>query len=311
METLYRMLDHLCRSRHVTVVIKDFTGQMLKTPEIAPLVSHFLLHDNRYCLLVKSAHASYLHCVMASHRSLYEKITSASDPSAPFWGVCHGGVREYVIPLLWHDKTVIGAMIVGCYPCDAARAAQSHGRLAAKYGLDAAALADAYSSSIGRYPPPEEEVLTSEFALCARYFERLCEQYIDSPRFSALTANPSSTNSKSSRLEFALHYIKTNLDKHLTVDEIAAACCCSPSSLAHLFSEATGQGVIEYILNQRIALAASLLTETSLSVTAIAARCGFSSQKYFSEMFRRRKGMSPMAWRTSQRDNSTSGGKNT
>ncbi|MBQ8398282.1 MAG: helix-turn-helix domain-containing protein [Clostridia bacterium] len=302
METLLRTLDHLCRSLHVTVVIKDFSGQMLKTPQIAPLVSHFLLHDNPYCMQVKADRTAFRHCVRVSHRRLHEKITHAPDPGAPFWGVCHGGVREYVIPLRWRGETVIGAMIVGCFACDAARAEQSWARLADKYGLDADALAAAYDS-IRRYRLPADELLTGVFTLCARYFEQLCERYM------ALTSagTPDDAARESSRLELALHYIKANLRKPMTVAEIASACFCAPSTLAHLFSAATGRGVTEYILDERIALAASLLVGTSRSITDIAASCGFSSQKYFSEIFRRRRGMSPSAWRAANRNPATQG----
>lgn len=52
-----------------------------------------------------------------------------------------------------------------------------------------------------------------------------------------------------------------------------------------------------FVANVRVRHAATLLSTTVQSVTAIALRCGFSNQSYFTKEFRRMYGLSPRAYR--------------
>lgn len=83
----------------------------------------------------------------------------------------------------------------------------------------------------------------------------------------------------------------------LTVADLAATVHLSPSRLAHLFREATGEAPIQMLLRLRLRQAARLLAFSTLSVAEIAAEVGFESPFYFSRQFRRQFGISPTAYR--------------
>ena len=59
------------------------------------------------------------------------------------------------------------------------------------------------------------------------------------------------------------------------------------------FKTAVGKTLRDYIEEQRIKKATNLLLTTNYSLTQIAYECGFSSQSYFSYVFKRRMKKTP------------------
>ncbi|SEQ05704.1 AraC family transcriptional regulator, arabinose operon regulatory protein [Devosia sp. YR412] len=99
------------------------------------------------------------------------------------------------------------------------------------------------------------------------------------------------------RIQRALDHIDRHLSEKLLIDDIAAAIGLSPSRLAHLFRAETGQTVQSHTETRRMQLATDLLRRTGFPIKQIAAQCGFESQFYFSQRFRRFAGLSPLAFR--------------
>ena len=92
-------------------------------------------------------------------------------------------------------------------------------------------------------------------------------------------------------------YIETHFKETLTLDNLAAVAHVSKYYLAHAFSREYGTSPINYVLSCRIQESLRLLSETHMSLSQIAGILGFSSPSYFSQSFRRIKGLSPMAYR--------------
>lgn len=63
------------------------------------------------------------------------------------------------------------------------------------------------------------------------------------------------------------------------------------------FHEATGQSILQTIIETKINEAKRLLKSTSLQISEIAFKCGFSNANYFKNVFLRTIGQSPRAWR--------------
>lgn len=98
-------------------------------------------------------------------------------------------------------------------------------------------------------------------------------------------------------LKDVLTYIRNNIDKHITLDELAKTAGMSPKYFCRVFKEITGKTPIEYLNYFRIEYACEMLTFTDESVTEIALSCGFGDMSYFSKSFARYKGMSPTKFR--------------
>jgi AraC family transcriptional activator of pobA len=87
----------------------------------------------------------------------------------------------------------------------------------------------------------------------------------------------------------------------LTMDDIASEVGRSPGHLTRLVRELTGQTVMHWIQERRMTEARGLLIGTDIKVDAIAARVGYSDAGYFRRRFKRLHGLTPQAWRDTNR----------
>lgn len=94
-------------------------------------------------------------------------------------------------------------------------------------------------------------------------------------------------------IEQAIQYIKTNLASDLSLAQVAAHFSFSPVYFHTSFKSATGKTLHEFVEDLRIKKAANLLLTTKRSLAEIALECGFSSQAYFSYVFKRRMNITP------------------
>lgn len=92
-------------------------------------------------------------------------------------------------------------------------------------------------------------------------------------------------------------FIRSNLDKDLRIDQIAKMANLSNFYFIRLFKAVFDKTPHQYILECRIGLAKELLTGSSLSISEISQRSGFSTQSHFTSAFRQATGESPRAYR--------------
>lgn len=93
----------------------------------------------------------------------------------------------------------------------------------------------------------------------------------------------------------------TYLDNHYaetpSVEEMAARTGLSPSYFMKRFKACVGSTYISYLNNYKVRLAEDLLKNTKLSLTMISQRLGFCNTNYFSTVFKKKNGMSPLEYR--------------
>jgi len=99
----------------------------------------------------------------------------------------------------------------------------------------------------------------------------------------------------------AILYIKRNLDKPISRDQVAAACRFSPGHLSRLIKDGTGYTYSDLLNRFRIEHACSLLDKTSLNISEIAYTCGFNDQSYFTKVFKKVMGEAPGRYRSENR----------
>jgi AraC-like DNA-binding protein len=98
-------------------------------------------------------------------------------------------------------------------------------------------------------------------------------------------------------IALALEFMKNNLAGPLTRDEVARACNMSYGYFSKIFHQKTGYTFTDLLNKFRVEKACSLLDETNLNINQVALECGFADQSYFSKVFRRYYGSSPLAYR--------------
>ena len=98
-------------------------------------------------------------------------------------------------------------------------------------------------------------------------------------------------------LSRAQKYIEANFREELTVPRIAESCNVSASYLHRIFKNQLHTTPGDMLLRCRISAAKLLLVNTAMTLGEVAEACGFHSQNYFSECFRRSTGVSPNTYR--------------
>ncbi len=65
----------------------------------------------------------------------------------------------------------------------------------------------------------------------------------------------------------------------------------------HIFKEATGVSPYSYIISLRLENACALLSNTRLKISTVAESSGFDNPLYFTQLFKKRKGVTPSTYR--------------
>lgn len=96
----------------------------------------------------------------------------------------------------------------------------------------------------------------------------------------------------------ALKIIHKEYHEKLTLNYLASKIHINSAYLSRKFNEEVGLGFSEYLNEYRLKEAQKMLIDyPDLSISTISERCGFNSQHYFSQMFRKATGLSPRDYR--------------
>ena len=94
-----------------------------------------------------------------------------------------------------------------------------------------------------------------------------------------------------------LVYIRSDVEKALTADDIVSRVGKSYGTIESAFKRVLGTTVQREIMSARLAAAEHLLRTTTLPVATVAARSGFKSVQYFNHCFSARHRLPPGEWR--------------
>lgn len=104
--------------------------------------------------------------------------------------------------------------------------------------------------------------------------------------------------SSSHRLAFIIEYIRKNIHQNLTIKDLSNKVYMSESNFHRVFKNELNISPIDFINNERIKLATSLLQNPQNKIKDIYSRCGFNSLSYFIRMFKRKENLSPKEYQT-------------
>lgn len=96
----------------------------------------------------------------------------------------------------------------------------------------------------------------------------------------------------------ACSYVDEHCGGPLSREDVGAAVGVHPSHVSRLFSRFSASSFSEYVNEARVARAVRLLADETKTVAEVAFQCGFSSPSYFTRIFRRRTGRTPVAYKS-------------
>jgi len=100
------------------------------------------------------------------------------------------------------------------------------------------------------------------------------------------------------RFESILDYLRRNFaDPELTIRKVADIFFYHEKYLSSLFVRSTGVKFTEYLTALRMEQAVKRLQSEAVSVSQLAAECGYADPLYFSKVFKKHTGMTPTEYR--------------
>lgn len=113
--------------------------------------------------------------------------------------------------------------------------------------------------------------------------------------------NPLEQSKQHTMLLDAIQYLETHYLNDPSIEETAHAIHISTSYLSRIFKTEMDSSYSKYLLRIKIGHAQKLLATTNISITEIASQTGFKNSQYFSEVFKKSVGESPIQYRKEMR----------
>lgn len=99
----------------------------------------------------------------------------------------------------------------------------------------------------------------------------------------------------------AIEYIHSHIREEIAIDKLAQLEQMSATAFRVAFKQHTGSAPIDYVISQKISAACRLLSQTDHSISEVAAEVGYHDQYYFSRIFKKKTGISPLRYRKNAR----------
>lgn len=270
-EAIENYIQYLLKHHNLSITIhpKNYDN-IISTSKLM----HYNIHNNPYCIYIKSCKDAQNHCIM-KQKNVIEKCGGNS-----YCGTCYAGVKEYIYPISDGEKNV-GFISVSGYKSE--NSLSYIKKVSEKFGLPVTELTKTYSM-LKTVIPPKSEIDTLITPLC-----NMLEL--------ALIYTRNNNDLSLSLVQKAAVYIRKHHNRQISSTDIGNELSCNRSYLSTSFNKIMGKTIREYINELRINDAITLLLYSPLNITEIAFSVGFTDSNYFSEVFKKTTGMSPMKYR--------------
>jgi two-component system response regulator YesN len=95
----------------------------------------------------------------------------------------------------------------------------------------------------------------------------------------------------------AMYYVKANISKKITLDDISEHLHVNASYFSSTFKKNTGQNFIDYVTESKIQEAKHLLLSSTLKIKEISSKVGYNDYSYFCKVFKGIVNMTPLEFR--------------
>ena len=103
----------------------------------------------------------------------------------------------------------------------------------------------------------------------------------------------------SDRLIKVIKFIKENLHNQISLKQVSEIACMTEQSFCRFFRNRTRKSFSQYLLDQRISYACTLLIQSDKSISEISDLCGYKSSSHFCKVFKDQINQSPYQYKRS------------
>ena len=233
------------------------------------------VHENSYCSLIKALPNGLSKCVKQQGKVM-QKCKFGS-----FCGLCYAGVREYVYPITNGIKP-IGFISVSGYRIDNM---------------------ESYINRLSTiFPITKENLTTASLALTTdipskKHIDTLITPLCNMIELACIRSRKTTNSNNACTINQVIEYVDEHYKEDLKIDNLCKIFSCSNSYFSHAFKKETGKNFREYLTELRLEDAKYLLKYSQLNVTQISVSLGFLDSNYFSNVFKKNVGITPMEYR--------------
>ncbi|MGG6312526.1 response regulator transcription factor [Paenibacillus macerans] len=131
----------------------------------------------------------------------------------------------------------------------------------------------------------------------SRCLQTILDRLAGAPAPEAKASTAMEEEEQASPIRQAVRYIDSVLPGDVSLQEVAAKVHLNPSYLSQLFKQQMKVNFIDYVLERRMERAKQLLAHTTLRISEIADKAGYSDLANFSNAYKRVTGMPPSEYR--------------
>jgi len=250
----------------------DINMSMLK-PDFTYVGLRVRRKDNFYCRAVQATEAGMEGCKCSD----WVILEACRETKKMQLRLCHAGLWDAVAPILYGD-VIIGYIAFGKMKMDTDFS--DYREYLRSLGLDAEQL-EVYYEGIAPFEASKIQSIANMASMLAKYIllEDMLKPDLDQ------------------NVEKAVAFISENLAGDLSIKNISRNIYVSKSVLYKSFRTNFDCTVSEYINARRVEKSIELLTKTDLSIEEISQQIGFASASYYSRIFKKIKGMSPLKYK--------------
>ncbi|MDO5136513.1 MAG: PocR ligand-binding domain-containing protein [Eubacteriales bacterium] len=235
-----------------------------------------------FCQLIRTDPEGAKNCLRCDK----EGCAAAARQNTAYTYRCHAGLTECIIPI--HMGNIIIAYLffghVFSYPSHQEGWEQIK-RCCGKYRLDMDALKDAVY---------EHPLVTEEYITSASHIMNIVASFLCLERMSILAHKELPVQID--------EYLSQHFTEGLTIQQLCDHFQIGKTTLYEISTQNYGMGIASHLRRLRVDKAKQLLTGfPEMSVSQVAAQCGFDDYNYFITLFKRMTGVSPRKYRQNAR----------
>lgn len=260
-----------------------YDNSKILTSSFSESSRNFLGHYCSFCRNVRYLENGRECCNQSDRTQVVEFANSYIEP---FFSTCHMGITEYIIPIK-HSGRLISTIFLGqCNiigETDFNTIAKNVRRL------------NGNPEEFRPYSDELPQVSRADLLHTGRLLTVCVEKIIN--EYGTDLVSTLSEQTDSNLVTDAINFMKNYYMLPISSSDISDALSVSLPYLSRLFKEKTNTTLLQYLTEIRINHAKHLLTESDISLQNISYNVGFNDQNYFTRVFQKKTGSSPLKYR--------------